>query len=281
MSHWAQARLLDFVREATGVHLEPDMGISCGVRLAEVMRHAGIEDLDELVATIEAEPGHSELRRSSIEALLNNETLFFRDIAFFNMLRDFALPRLVEARQRERRLRIWSAACSTGQEAYSIAMLLDAHFPQLATWKVELVATDYSRPNLARAKSGIYTQLEVNRGLPAKFLIEYFEKCDDGHWQMRPDIRERVTFQQLNLLATWPTIPECDLVIMRNILIYWDTETKREVLGRVQRQLAKDGLLALGGAETPYLLDDAYSRVGTARYTCYELRSKGAAGVAL
>src|SRR5690348_7230774 len=193
------------------------------------------------------------LAREVVEAMTTNETSFFRDVHPFETLRTKVLPELVQVRGPGRALRIWCAAASTGQEPYSIAMLLREHFPAAAA-TVQLVATDINRAVLARAQSGVFRQLEVNRGLPAAMLIKYFEKSGLD-WQLKPEIRRMVTFAEANLLEQWPIVGEQDIVFMRNVLIYFDVPTKRRILARVREAMANDGVLFLGGAETTTGID--------------------------
>lgn len=189
--------------------------------------------------------------------MTTNETLFFRDQHPFDALRSHMLPALVRARGKERRLRIWCAAASTGQEPYSVAITLRENFPELADWDVKLLATDLNCAVLARARSGRYSTLEVKRGLPASLLLKYFRAQGD-EWQLKDEVRRMVQFSELNLLDAWGTLGPLDIVLMRNVLIYFDVETKKRILGQLRGQLARDGYLLLGGAETTANLDDAY-----------------------
>ncbi len=192
----------------------------------------------------------------------------------FEALRTKVLPELIAARAAQRTLRIWCGACSTGQEPYSLAMLLKEHFPQLGSWQVSILCTDLSRDVLAKAKSGAYTQLEVNRGLPAAMLVKHFARQGEV-WQIRDELRTRLQFQELNLARPFPNLPRFDLVMLRNVLIYFDVETKRGILARIRRVLAPDAFFFLGAAETTLNIDDAFESVPVGRTVCYRLKNGG------
>jgi chemotaxis protein methyltransferase CheR len=170
------------------------------------------------------------------------------------------IPELIQKRSKERVLNIWSNACSSGQEVYSIAMLLKEYFPELAGWRVRLTATDLSKQILAKAQSGVFTQAEINRGLPMPMVLKHFKRSG-VHWQISDEIRRMVDFKVLNLVEPWPpTLPKMDIVFLRNVLIYFSVETKREILGKVHRVMQSDGVLLLGGAETTMNLNARFER---------------------
>src|SRR5262249_15624600 len=177
---------------------------------------------------------------------------------------------LIRRRAGERALTIWCAASSTGQEPYSLAMLLREHFPELRTWNVFLLATDLSREVLARARDGKYNQIEVNRGLPAPLLVKYFQQ-HGRQWQLKEEIRKLVDFRELNLSQPWPVLPRMDLVLNRNVMIYFDVATKKSILGRIARLLRPDGYLLLGGSETTFNIDDSFRRVEALKAGFYQL----------
>jgi chemotaxis protein methyltransferase CheR len=253
----------------TGFVLEPEKIYLLEARLNDVLTRNRLRDGSELVSRLR-EGTEAALEQRFIEAMLNNETSFFRDIHCFKALEAVVLPKLVAAREAQRTLEILCCACSTGQEPYSIAMMLDTWFPHLADWRVRIVATDYNAANLERARRGRYSQFEVNRGLPASMLVRYFEQ-DAEAWVVRPELRRRVEFRKANLLEDgWP-LEKADLVLLRNVMIYWAPETKRAVLERAARTLRPHGCLVLGGAETTYFLDDRFDRFAVDTPCCFRL----------
>jgi chemotaxis protein methyltransferase CheR len=210
------------------------------------------------------------LQRKIVEAMTTNETSFFRDFHPFEALRKSILPELITKRASSRELNFWSAACSSGQEPYSLALLLQENFPSLTGWSVRIIATELSAEMLVRAREGRYSQLEVNRGLPASLLVKYFQQ-HGSDWQIREDVRRKVEFQFLNLADPWPLLPPMDVVLMRNVLIYFGLDTKKKILGRVRQLLKLDGFLFLGGAETTFNLDDTFERAQFDRTICYRV----------
>jgi len=265
----------DYIRklvlDQSAIVLEEDKGYLVESRLSPLARREGLTSLSVLVEKLRREP-FNPLHRSAVEAMTTNETSFFRDFHPFEALRKSVLPELISKRDQSRELNIWCAACSAGQEPYTVAMVLREYFPGLANWNVRILATDLSLAVLARAREGRYSQLEVNRGLPAAFLVKYFQKqgCE---WQLRDDIRGMVDFQVLNLATAWPPLPSMDLVMMRNVLIYFGIDTKKEIMGRVRRILRSDGYFFLGAAETTFNLDDSFERIQLERATCYRIRN--------
>jgi chemotaxis protein methyltransferase CheR len=238
-------------------------------RLEPLAVESGFKNIRELVGA--ARGGQASLQLKLVEALATHETSFFRDLAPFQCLRQNVLPRLAAARVRDRVLNVWCAACSTGQEPYSLAMILAEDFPSLAHWKVRILATDLSGQALARAKAGSYQQLELNRGLPAALMLKYFER-QGAHWAVKQTLREKVEFAQLNLIEPWTLPFTPDIVLMRNVLIYFDQSTKKRILERVRRLLARDGALFLGGAETTINVDDQWDRVPFGKTAYYQPR---------
>jgi chemotaxis protein methyltransferase CheR len=209
--------------------------------------------IGELVQKIKN--GAERLTVDVVEAMTTNETFFFRDKVPFDHVRDTVLPQLLKVRANRKSLRIWCAASSTGQEPYSLAMLLKDMLP--AGWRAEIVATDLSLEVLEKAKAGIYTQFEVQRGLPIQLLVKHFKQVGDV-WQLNPDIRAMVRYQQANLLQDFSHLGIFDIIFCRNVLIYFDQPTKIDVFGRMQRISEPDGYLFLGAAETVIGLTDAY-----------------------
>ena len=268
----------DFVRtlayQEAGLVLEPGKEYLVESRLQPLLRQESLPDLHELVTRIRAS-SQRELRARVVDALTTNETTFFRDVEPFEMLRVSVLPELIEKRKTERRLRIWYAASSTGQEPYSVSMLLREHFPQLATWTIDQYATDVSPRVLKRARDARYGQLEVNRGLPVAYFTKYFER-DGTEWRLKDTIRSMVRFEEMNLVKAWPALAQADIVMMRNVLIYFDVETKKQILAKVRRILRPDGFLFLGGAETTLNLDESFVRHQVNRSSCYRLAAQPA-----
>jgi chemotaxis protein methyltransferase CheR len=258
------------VLSQSAIVLEDDKSYLVESRLLPLARREGFASIHLLVQKLQAEPFHG-LHRLAVEAMTTNETSFFRDFNPFEALRKSVLPDLIARRSAERTLNIWCAASSSGQEPYSLSMLIRENFPALLSWKIRILATDLSTDILARARGGRYSQLEVNRGLPASLLVKYFQKrgCD---WFLRDDIRAMVDYQILNLSNVWPTMPPMDIVMIRNVLIYFGMETKKEILAKVRRILKPDGFFFLGGAETTFSIDDSYERVQFERSTCYRIR---------
>jgi chemotaxis protein methyltransferase CheR len=215
--------------------------------------------LGELVMRLR-QPGAGALAIAVTEAMTTNETFFFRDRIPFDHLRETILPALVAARSRERRIRIWCTAAASGQEPYSIAMLLKELGPQLAGFRIDILATDLSAEVIDRAKSGHYSQFEVQRGLPIQLLVKHFHKSGDL-WEIAPELRAMVQFRTLNLLNDFSPLGSFDIVFCRNVLIYFDQATKADVLERLARQMPEDGYLILGAAETVVGLTDRYTPV--------------------
>jgi len=235
------------ILDRTGLVLGPDKTYLIESRLTPVARRHNLAGLDALAAALRAGKDPAVLRDFT-DALMTNESFFFRDIKPFDQFRDVVLPRMIAART-NKRLRIWSAACSTGQEAYSLAMILKEQGPKLAGWTFDIIGTDISSEVLARAQSGIYTQFEVQRGLPIQFLVKYF-KQDGDKWQIAPEIRSMVRYHEFNLLNEPTALGGFDVVFCRNVLIYFEQKAKGAILDRISKLLPPDGLLYLGGAET-------------------------------
>ncbi len=265
---------LDYVRDLvfrrSAIVLEPAKQYLVESRLARLVLDEGCDTLDELVHRLQSEPP-GDLHARVVEAMTTNETSFFRDLHPFEALREHVIPALVAQREATRSLFVWCAAASTGQEAYTIAMILREHFPALAAWSVRIVATDLSTEVLARARAGIYRQFEINRGLPEERLRAHFEPHGID-WRIRPELRAMVEFRQANLIDDWGAMPTPDLVFLRNVLIYFDVPTKRALLGRVHDLLARDGVLFLGGSETTSGLDDRFERIAQGKAVYYRRR---------
>jgi chemotaxis protein methyltransferase CheR len=253
----------DFLRkrlkERSGLVLSADKQYLVESRLLPVARKAGFAGLGELVDALRL--GNAEaLMTEVVEAMATNESYFFRDKIPFDQFRSTIMPALLAARQNTRTIRIWCAAASTGQEPYSLAMSLREMGRELAGWHIEIAASDLSNEVLEKARQGVYSQFEVQRGLPIQLLIKYFAQAGDV-WQIAPEIRAMVKFRQLNLLSDLSVMGRFDLIFCRNVLIYFDQQTKIDVLNRLARITASEGYLVLGSAETVVGLTDSFKVV--------------------
>jgi len=247
------------LKERSGLVLSAGKQYLVESRLLPVARRAGLTTLGDLVNALKLANSDA-LMTAVIEAMMTNESLFFRDRTPFDYFRTIVLRALTTARRASRTIRIWCAAASTGQEPYSLAIMLKEVERELAGWRIEIVATDISNEVLEKARQGIYSQFEVQRGLPIQLLIKYFTQVGDM-WQIAPDIRAMVRYQQLNLLSDFSRFGIFDLIFCRNVLIYFDHETKADLLERLARVIAGDGYLVLGGTETVVGLSDSFKMV--------------------
>ena len=263
--------LQELVKDRSAIVIDSGKEYLAEARLAPLARDTEFESLEELFEHLRhTAPGP--LHERVVEAMINKETSFFRDIHPFECFRTQILPELIRRRQAERTLCLWCSASSSGQEPYSIAMILREHTPRLSGWNVRLIASDISEEMLERARTGFYSRSEINRGLRARALVEYFEQ-EGERWRLKNDIRQMVEFRRINLVGRWPHLPRFDVVFMRNVLIYFDVETKKEILRKVRGLLRPDGYLFLGGSETTLNLDDAFERVRFEKTVCYRLKS--------
>jgi chemotaxis protein methyltransferase CheR len=263
------------VRQASAIVLEIDKAYLVESRLLPVARQHGHRDIAELVGQLRRQPW-GPLRTAVVEAMTTNETSFFRDQYPFEALAEVVLPRLLAARRAERTLNIWCAASSSGQEPYSVAMLLDDAIGRDPGWRVRLVASDLSESMLERTRQGLYSQLEVNRGLPAPRLARHFRREGSG-WRIEERLRRMVECRVINLVDEWSSLPAMDIVFLRNVLIYFDVPTKQRILARVRNVLKPDGYVFLGGAESTVNLDSAYERVQIGRVPVCRVRPATAA----
>jgi len=236
------------VKSRSGLTLSPDKAYLLENRLMAVARKWGMNDIEGLASTVRGRP-NEDLLREITEAMTTNETLFFRDQSPFEQLQKVVLPRLLADRRDKRHIRIWSAGCSSGQEPYSIAMIFKEMGAVFGDWRIDIVATDISRAMLDKARAGLYTQFEVQRGLPIAMLMKYFKQAGDK-WEIAPAIRAMVEYSEFNLLDDPAPLGTFDIVFCRNVLIYLDQATKAAVLERIGGRMAADGVLYMGGAET-------------------------------
>ncbi|MDN4986489.1 protein-glutamate O-methyltransferase CheR [Bradyrhizobium arachidis] len=247
--------LRKFLKERSGLDLSPDKQYLVESRLLPLARKASLSGISDLVLKIRN--GDGRLATDVVEAMTTNETFFFRDKIPFDHLRDGIMPGLIQARAARKSLRIWSAASSTGQEPYSIAMCLKEMGAALGGWRIEIVATDLSQEVLEKSKAGAYSQFEVQRGLPIQLLMKYFTQASDV-WQLNADVRAMVQFRQLNLLQDFSHLGTFDVIFCRNVLIYFDQDTKAMIFERMAKGLEADGTLLLGAAESVVGITDAF-----------------------
>ncbi len=259
----------DFVYEKSAIVLNPEKGYLVESRLDPLARQSGFDGIGQLLEQMQRQD--AQLQNAVIEAITTNETSFFRDPLSFEALRNAVIPDLLERRSLERKLDIWCAGCSSGQEAYSVNMILLENFgPQLGSWQTKILATDLSTELLAKAREGRYAQIEANRGLTEPLLDEYFDRGATG-WTANPELKANIDFRQLNLIAMWPPLPRMDVVFLRNVLTAFDIETKRRILNRVAQVLKPDGYLFLGVGETTENVHDGFERLPFDQAGCYRL----------
>ncbi|HKS99693.1 MAG TPA: protein-glutamate O-methyltransferase CheR [Rugosimonospora sp.] len=257
------------VRQEASIILEPGKEYLVEGRLLTLARKAGVSGVDEFLTQVQSRIDLA-ANHAIVDALTTNETSWFRDREPFQALTDAVMPALVTARAATRNIRIWSAACSSGQEPYSIAMLMEDALP--AGWRYEVMASDISSEMIKRAETGEFTQVEMNRGLPAQMLVRHFERHGTA-WRISPALRRSVTFRRLNLDTPLPSHQPFDVIFLRNVLIYFDVATKRSVLKNVSQLLRPDGWLFLGAAETTIGVDDRFERVAAGRASAYRLKA--------
>ncbi|GLR91980.1 CheR family methyltransferase [Bradyrhizobium iriomotense] len=247
--------LRKFLRDHSGLDLSADKQYLIESRLLPLARKVGLSGIGELVQKLQA--GSGALITSVVEAMTTNETFFFRDKVPFDHFRETIMPEVLKARAARRSVRIWCAAGSTGQEPYSLAMSLKEMGAALTGWRVEIIATDLSQEVLEKSKAGIYSQFEVQRGLPIQLLVKYFKQTGET-WQINPELRAMIQHRQLNLLHDFSQLGTFDVIFCRNVLIYFDQETKINIFNRLARQVEGDGFLVLGAAETVVGLTDTF-----------------------
>ena len=251
--------ICQILRERSGLVLTNDKAYLLESRLLPVARKWKLATFDDLVRVIRTKMDEAVIK-DVVEAMTTNESFFFRDTKPFDQFKALVLPAMLKGRANTKTIRIWSAACSSGQEAYSLAMILSEMSAQLAGWRIEIVGTDLSTEILSRAKEGMYSQFEVQRGLPITMLVKYFSQVGD-RWQINAKIRSMVTYREFNLLHDTAALGRFDVVFCRNVLIYFDQQTKGRVLNSVAKQMPEDGFLFLGGAETVLGITDKFQMV--------------------
>lgn len=260
--------LQEHVYSNAGIVLEGDKHYLFESRLASIVRELGLESINDLCALIQSSC-QTEASRRVVEAMTTNETYFFRDPSQYDAIRTILLPRLIKERADTRKMRFWSAASSTGQEAYSLAMLLIE--AALGDWNIHILGTDFSSQVLERARSGKYQQIEVNRGLPATLLIKHFRRSGTD-WNLSDQVRRMVTFEIIDLRSSMRALGPFDLVFCRNVMIYFDAETKKKILKELHGTLFKGGWLLLGGAETAFGMGEYFEKLTVGNATVYVAR---------
>lgn len=260
--------LQEHIYSQVGIVLEEDKHYLFESRLTPIIRRLGLGTIDDLCALLKASR-QTEISRQVVEAMTTNETYFFRDPTQYDAIRTVLLPRLIEERRDTKKLRFWSAAASTGQEAYSLAMrLVEAG---LSDWNVQILATDFSSKVLERARSGKYQQIEVNRGLPAALLVKYFRQSG-AEWQLNDQVRKMVVFETIDLRHSMRALGPFDLVFCRNVMIYFDAQTKKNILKELHGTMFRGGWLMLGGVETAFGVEDLFERRTVGNATVYIAR---------
>lgn len=267
--------LCDLLYQRSGLVLSEAKTYLVEARLTPFVRRLGIGGLDELIRTVQLKKDEK-LIREITDAMTTNESFFFRDGTPFKIFKEDVLPKLLAARSETKKIRIWSAACSMGQEPYTIAMLLKEEGAKVRDYRFDIIGTDISDEVLKKARDGFYTQFEVQRGLPIQLLVKYFTKEGENRWQICREIREMITYRYLNLLDDFSALGPFDVVFCRNVLIYFDQPTKVRVLERISKIMTSDSVLFLGGAETVIGVTDTFKPVPGARGT-YGLAKEGGA----
>lgn len=269
--------LAKLLKDRSGLVLSKDKSYLLESRLMPVARKRGFKGLDELVAQLRKRD--EALAADVTDAMTTNESFFFRDSKPFDQFRDVVLPNLLKTRATKKSFRIWCAAASSGQEPYSLAMILKENAARLAGWRTDIVGTDLSREILQKARAGLYSQFEVQRGLPIQLLVKYFKKRDD-QWEIDPAIRAMVQYKEWNLLQDLKALGTFDVVFCRNVLIYFDQPTKGVVLENISKQMTDDGVLYLGGAETVLGISDKFKPIAGQRGV-YAVNKPGYTGTSI
>jgi chemotaxis protein methyltransferase CheR len=260
------------IYESSAIVLEADKRYLLEARLRPVLLREQISSFDELVTRL-GRPDAAPLRQRVVEAMTTHETSFFRDLYPFEVFRKNIVPQLLVDRASSKRLNIWCGASSTGQEPYSIAIIVKECGLAQAGWTTQIIATDLSADIIARARAGLFSQLEVNRGLPAAMLVKHFDKVGLD-WRVKDDLRRMVDFRPLNLIAAWPALPELDVAFLRNVLIYFDVPTKKAIFEKLSRAIRPGGFLFLGGVETTLNLSSDFKQVLFGNTAVYQRRAR-------
>jgi len=258
------------VRTRSAMVLDPGKAYLVQSRLEPLAKSEGLASLTKLVQILRQSP-YGVLHKKVVEAMTTNETSFFRDLTPFQVLREQLFPEIIARKGASKRLNMWCGASSSGQEPYSVMFTILEHFPELKDWVIQFIATDISEEMVAKCREGKYNQLDLNRGLPINYLTNFFSKKGMS-WQVQDDIRHRIDFKQMNLAGPWMAFPTMDVVFLRNVMIYFDIETKKQILANIGKILDPNGYLILGGSETTINLDDQYERVAISGTSCYRVK---------
>ncbi|MHA1547198.1 MAG: CheR family methyltransferase [Alphaproteobacteria bacterium] len=257
-------KLAGLIKTKSGIVLTPEKTYLLNSRLTPVARSFGLDTIPELVQALKTHAERQKIEEQIIEAMTTNESLFFRDQTPFDLFKNVMVPHFLETRATTRKVRVWCAAASSGQEPYSLCITIKEMASQLATWKFDILGTDLSEEILEKARAAIYSQFEVQRGMPIQLLIKYFEQRGEM-WQVGAMLRSMVEYRRFNLLNSFSGLGRFDLIMCRNVLIYFDRETKADILDRIAAILAPDGFLVLGAAETVVGITDSFEPVAGAR----------------
>lgn len=260
----------NLIRVRSAMVLEPEKNYLLQSRLEPFAKQEGFGSMADLVSQLR-QTSYGPLHRRVVEAMTINETSFFRDLVPFEILKDRLLPEVIQANRDIKRLHIWCGASSSGQEPYSILLTILHHFPELTSWNIRLIATDISQQMIKRGREGRYGSFEVNRGLSPPLLNTYFSR-QGLEWQIREDVRNMIEFREMNLAGSWLVLPRMDLVFMRNVMVYFDMETRKDILRRIRGILASHGYLILGATETTLAVDDHFERVPVNGTSVYRVR---------
>lgn len=261
----------DFIKKLvfdhSGNSLEDGKDYLVESRLFSLASDNGFASVEALLNALQAK-SFGDLHVRVVEAMLTGETKFFRDQHPFDSLRENILPEIIERKKDSREINIWNCACSTGQEPYSLAMMIREHFPLLLNWKLNILASDISQKALNKAKQGVYHQFDIDRGLPENYKNKYFKKVADG-WQLNSEVRNMISFQEINIAKALPNLPMMDLLFMRNVLIYFERHNKQEIILRVMKNLDSNGYMFLGGSEAILGLNVPLVRTQVGKSDCY------------
>jgi len=264
------AYIRNLVRVRSAMVLEPEKTYLLKSRLEPFAKQEGFGSMADLVSQLR-QTSYGPLHKRVVEAMTINETSFFRDLVPFQALKDRLLPEVIQANWDIKRLHIWCGASSSGQEPYSILLTILHHFPELTSWHIRLIATDLSQEMIKRGQEGRYGPFEVNRGLSPPMLNTYFSR-QGMEWQIRDDVRNMIEFREMNLAGSWLVLPTMDLVFIRNVMMYFDMETRKDILRRIRGILAPHGYLILGATETTLAVDDHFERVPVNGTSVYRVR---------